>query len=161
MSVDMEDELWQSYLDCSVLRPWTAEAVSAYLVFAFATLRDCRMDSPLHYAKVFWPSYLYTHEDREGWFPSERERDHRIMRRRWSPRQVSFMERIIYWPIAYLSVPAMYPPRPQVVGLYAACKAYSWPFRKAYRARGWERDTVYRRIASGHEAIASNLNSCG
>lgn len=162
---DDDDFMWVRWQDdfrhCFMPSFMSPEAVAAYLVLAFEMLRYVPVrDKGPSSEGVLWPSYFHDAEDRAGWFKSEREKEQQFVRPRFSPQQVTFMEAVIYWPIRILG-PLEYqrPPLAQIVGMYAAAKAHGWSFRKIYLSQGWNRDTVYRRVALGHEIIASRLNS--
>lgn len=157
---ETDNLFWQMFNQCAEPRPWCSESVAAYLQYAFEMLRNIpSSDAGPAAVKALWPAYLYTHEDRKGWFPSEREKANQRVRPRYSPQQVTLMERVLYWPVTILGHIELSKPTPaQAVGLYAAAQAYGFSFRKAYASAGWTRDTTYRRLSFGHDKITEHLN---
>jgi Domain of unknown function (DUF6362) len=133
---------------------WTVELVRARFVEAADTERRMPRVGAVERAG-FWPAYVHTFEDMNGWGTKRlaEERELRMRRIPPSAAAITRFDEVMNW-TAY----RVDEPRRSLVWAFAHCRANGWSFSAKCKKEGWNRVTAYERLEKLFRRLAIELD---
>lgn len=133
---------------------WSSEIVRARFVEAADTERRLPKGGAGS-ATGYWPSYIYTFEDKAGWGTKRlaEEREMRMSRIPPSSAAISRHEEVMRWTAAFIPDER----RRRIVWAWAWCRMTGNSFSARCNKEGWVKVTAYRRLIATIDQILMEL----